>query len=235
MLTNLLEQCKKSYQLGASCFILTLAGSWALFLGARPSLANPVTLDFSFNPALAPGAAIPQSYGDIAGQLDMIYSSVAGPGSQVPCFDPGVYFWDADYSNLKDVAYGCDGGTAQVKLAPAPGYLVTLIGFDLGAWQQVDRPSQVAIYSGNISTPIFADPAPLTIAGSAAKHYVFSGPLFTSPEGYVIQFGPDGYNVGIDNLSFAVSPVPGPLPLFGVAASLGFSRVVKKRIKAAGK
>ena len=153
----------------------------------------------------------------------------------MPCFDPGVYFWDADYSNLRDVAYGCDGGTAQVKLAPAPGYVVTLISFDLGAWPQVDRPSQVAIYSGNIATLIFADPAPLTIAGSVAKHYVFSGPLFTSPDGYLIQFGPDGYNVGIDNLSFAVSPVPGPLPFFGVAASLGFSRVVKKRIKAAGK
>lgn len=235
MLTSVFNQCKKYYQLGFNHLITALAGSWALLLWAHPSFANPVTLDFSFNPALTPGMAIPQSYGDIAGQLDMTYSSVSSPGSQVPCFDPGVYFWDADYSNLRDVAYGCDGGTAQVKLAPAPGYVVSLIGFDLGAWPQVDRPSQVAIYSGNISTLIFSDPAPLTIGGSTAKQYAFSGPLFTSPDGYVIQFGPDGYNVGIDNLRFAVTPVPGPLPLVGVAASLGFSRAMKKRIKAAGK
>lgn len=235
MLANLLIQWVKYYRRWSNYLILSSAGSCVLFWGAHTSLANPVTLDFSFNPALAPGVAIPQSYGDIAGQLDMSYSSVESPGSQVPCFDSGFYFWDTDYSNLRDVGYGCDGGTAKVKLAPKPGYVVTLLGFDLGAWPRVDRPSQVAIYSGNISTLIFADPAPLTIAGSVAKQYVFSGPLFTSPDGYVIQFGPDGFNVGIDNLSFAVSPVPGPLPLFGVAASLGFSRILKKRINAAGK
>jgi len=227
------SQFKRYSRIKSNSLIGLFAASLALLSWADPSQAITI-LDFSFNPAFAPGDPIPQSYGDIAGQLDLSYSSVVSPGSQVPCFDSGVYFWDTNYSNLTDVAYGCNGGTTQVKLTPAPGHLVTLHGFDLGAWSQVDRPSQVAIYLDNTSNLIFEDPAPLTISGSMAKTYEFTGYQFTSQYAFVIQFGPDGHNVGIDNLGFSVEPVPvpGPLPVFSLVAALGFSRVMRQRIRA---
>ncbi|MEB3261209.1 MAG: hypothetical protein VKP63_11345 [Cyanobacteriota bacterium] len=131
-----------------------------------------------------------------------------------------------------DVAYACDGGTGQIKLLPLPGYQVTLQGFDLGAWPRVDRSSQVTVYAADLSTVVVLDPPPLTISGTLAKQYSFAGPQFTRLDGFAIQFGPDGFNVGMDNLRFDVSPVPGPLPLLGVAGLLAGSRNLRRRVNA---
>jgi len=204
----------------------------AILAAAVPSHATAVNLDFSFSPALSQNEPIPQSYGDIPGQIDLVYSSVSAPGSSTPCFDPQLRFWDVEYSNLLDVAYACNGGTGQIKLLPLPGYQVTLQGFDLGAWPRVDRSSQVTVFAADLSTVVVLDPPPLTISGTLAKQYSFAGPQFTRLDGFAIQYGPDGFNVGIDNLRFVVSPVPAPLPLLGVAGLFAGSRNLRRRVKA---
>jgi hypothetical protein len=235
-------QNKKSLLLAfaSPCLLLTA--------GALPSSAALTTLDFTqailetFPPGtgISNGSPVPQGYGDIPGQLDVVYSSVTSIGSSTTCGSGSdMRFWANNYSDLTDVAYGCSGGTAQVSLIPSAGYQVTLLGFDLGSWPNVTRNSQVGIYNADLASLIFSDPS-IVVSGTTATQYNFIGSQFTRSDGIQIQFGPDGYDVGIDNIRFDVSPtngrpqpssVPGPLPFLGVGAAFGISRKLRKRIE----
>lgn len=138
--------------------------------------------------------AIDQTYGDIAGQLDVAYSS----GGNQP-----MQFWSDQYSDLTNVAYGSGAG-ASVLLTPLSGYKVTLNGFDLGAWPLTNRTSQVTIRE--IGGGVLFSSGAITISGQTRSQ--FSG-SYTSASGIEINFGPDNFNVGIDNIDFTVNAVGG--------------------------
>lgn len=175
----------------------------ALGLGAS---AQATTLTFAGNVCDTVGNtcvnydSILQSYGDVAGQLDVQYDSDIN--------NPGVSpfrYWVDQYSGLFDVAFGEVGATVEIYLQPLSGYQVTLLGFDIGSYPNSDGLSQVTLLGGDGSA-IFST-GPTTIFGNAPTHFA---PGLTRTDGFRIQFGPDAFDVGIDNINFEVTPVPEP-------------------------
>lgn len=184
-------------------------------------------MDFS-GLGLSNGNLIPQNYGDQP-NLDVSYRSVASPGNTAEV-TPYLQYWSTAYSGLTDVAYGASGRTAEITLTPSVGYEVTLLGFDLGAWPNTDRQSQVNIYNLDYSQLLFST-GPITILGATPSNFSF--PNLTRNDGIKIQFGPDGFNVGIDNIEFTVSSttaVPEPITLLGAGTALGFGTFFKRKL-----
>jgi len=208
-----------------------LLGLLAIGLAAGPMAAQATVLTFDGNICDGGQACdvnvantLDQSYGDSAGvdvQYNYLIPSANVGVSPAPVGD-SLGWWDVEYSDLTNVAWGgTDGttGTAQIFLK-ALGGSVTLNGFDLGAWPNTDAVTQIFIIDATDNSVLFLASSALI---SGAVHSSFSGP-WTSTTGIAIQWGPDGYDVGIDNIDFTVAPVPEPgtLGLFGLGL-LGLS------------
>jgi len=159
--------------------------------------------------ACGKGGFINQAYGDSAG-ANVTYQ--ASPGSPT-----SMYFWADSYSGLENVAYGDVGNTPTILIVPTPGNTVTLSGFYIGSWPNVDRFSQVTVLDLAGGSPLVSAGS-ITILGAASTIFSINA---TSSAGFSIAFGPDGYNVGIDNVDFTTLAVPEPasmaLPLAGLA------------------
>ena len=198
---------------------LVLIGVW--------SPAHAILLTFDGNicgggQACTNSDFIDQSYGDVAGQVNVIYSNIAGGVQPVP----GLKFWDTQYNDLVNVAW-TDGGDpvaiAEIFLLPEPGHKVTLNGFDLGAFPNTTLGSQYTILDG--ASNVLASSGSLTIGTLSNEHSSFSFTNIMSEDGIRIQWGPSAFNVGIDNVDFDVIqitnsvPIPSTLLIFG----LGFA------------
>ncbi len=179
--------------------------------------AKAAVLDFSGSicggAACTNGQAIDQSYGDIAGQVDVVWdSNVLVAGAQ------NMLFWDTSYSNLTGIAYGAYNEASEIFFMPSAGTTVTLSNFALGA------------YFGNYTTAltildgldnILFDYGTVTLSQTTAS--VFSD-TYSSAAGIKLRFGPYGYVVGIDNIQYSTSvasPVPLPASALLLVAGLG--------------
>lgn len=160
---------------------------------------------------------INQAYGDSA-TVDLTYQSS-------PDATTSMFFWSTGYSGLSSVAYGDTGATPTILIVPKAGQVVTLVGFELGSWNNVDRGSQVTLVdladnsvvlsTGNI-TVLSATPSSFSVNASSSA-------------GFSIAFGPDGFNVGIDNIQFSTSPVPEPATTALWLAGLATAAVAARR------
>jgi hypothetical protein len=189
---------------------------FAFFLFCLSGAAGSVTLDFSnatcnggqaCQPTGGAGSMLDQSHGDIAGVLDVSYRALTTAGNG-PVFENFLRFWTTGYAGLTNVVWGAAGHSdyvSEIRLIPTAGNIVTLSGLQLGAWGGASTPSQVTIFDIAYN--------PLSASGSLA---VGAAPLtfqysLSSPTGLIIQWGPDGRNVAIDNIQFSVGP-PAPVP-----------------------
>jgi hypothetical protein len=164
--------------------------------------------------ACSNGTLVDQSYGDIAGQLDVQWDwdIASNIGSQ------NFRFWVDSYSDLTNVGWANSGATGEIFLAPLSGFQVTLNSFDLGAWPLTNRNTQVTILGGN--RDLLYSSGAITVLGSLRSTFT---PNLTRADGIRIQFGPDAYNVGIDNVSFDVSSTGAiPEPATWAMMILGF-------------
>jgi len=203
------------------------AGFLALSLNPLVSMAM-LTFDGSIctvNPC-GPGSTISQSYGDVPGQIDVIYDGdISAPSLQ------GLQFWGGP-SGMTNVATGVGNpATAEIFLQPVAGFQVMLLGFDLGVWGS----SQLASYTLLTGSGDELDSWAGTLSAGTPMH--FDG-LWTSADGIRIQFGPD-WNVAIDNIDFSVSadvgvaPVPLPAAIWMLGGALaGLYGLRRKRISA---
>lgn len=201
---------------------------------AIPAQANVLTFDGNIcngGSSCGNGSFIDQSYGDVPGQVDVVYRNVAGGGNPPP---PGLRFWTTDYNDLVNVAWtdGGDGAAiAEIFLSPEPGMQVTLNSFDLGAWPDTQRGSQYTIFDGAFNSLLSSGPLTIGIfPGNLHNHFT---PNLTSNNGIRIQWGPSAYNVGIDNVNFTVSPiqhstVPEPATGLLLAGGLGVLAVRRR-------
>jgi hypothetical protein len=185
-----------------------LVAGGTLAVGLRPALADVLTYDLTFNGAIcvtgvcANTSAISQSYGDVAGVVDVQYNS------NINAFTTGaagaeMRFWATGYSNLTNVAYGSLNGVSEIFLRPLNGRTVVLNSFDLGAWA-APQVGGLTIVDGSGSV-LFSE-ASITI-GSSSNHFTFDNISSTTGIGILVQ---NPNNVGIDNIQFIVH-TPGPI------------------------
>jgi len=168
------------------------------------------------NSACVFGTDIGGSYGSIPGQIDVSYASRVGAGNAAATHS-NLRFWDNFFGDLTNVAYAINDSAkvGEIALRPKAGFQVTLNSFDLAGWM-LGGNSQVTIYDGAFNV-LFSSG---TISVTGPGHTTFS-PGLTRSDGIVIQWGPDAWVVGIDNVNFSVSAVPEPSVFVMLAVGLG--------------
>jgi hypothetical protein len=196
-------------------FVALSTGTVLLLAASAPSAHATRILDFTF-PNLSNGSDIPDKYGDVKGALDMDFRCEDGSNAS---------YWSTDYSDLLGVAYGCSSYSTQITFKPQPGFTVTLLGFDFGAYSS-DRSSKVKISD---SATTFLDEDPIEVLLSQRTTYNLESLGIATDSNLTISFGPDSYNVGIDNIRFELTGVPAPLPLFGALGAFQWSRRLRSR------
>lgn len=213
----------------------------ALSLAALAPAAHAVTVTLDFSGAIcgATGTVacsnysdIGQTYGDIAGVLDVSHRSVvAATGATHEAF---LKYWNTGYSDLTGVAWGGNDQTgyySEMSFTPGAGQQVTLNGFDFGDYADRNYGSAVSIF--DLGGALLWSSGSFN-PGVTATHFE---PTVSSSSGLVLRWGPDGYDVGIDNIQLTVgtavtAPVPEPETWALMLAGLGVTGLVRRRRRA---
>ena len=200
-----------------------------VFAGMAAAPAHAVTTVLDFGPSSCAGGCsnnsnFDQSYGDQAG-LDISYRWLTGQGNSSVSSN-ALNYWD-QYGSLQGVAWGGTSsgfGVPEITfLLTQPGTsTLTLNGLDYAGYASINRPTSFRVYdldynllfnSGNVVAP-----------GIGSQSIAFGT---SSVSGLRLQWGPDGYDAGIDNLSFSLSNVvsPAPEPTTWLMMIFGFGMV----------
>ena len=225
--------------------VVPIALAVAALCGQSTLAAQTYTLDFGTGPTapslcsavgsgIGPatlcgdGIAFNQSYGDVAGVVDVAYTEVNQTGG-VPTSN-SLRWWSTNYNNLYGVLYS-QSSWAWIDLLPAAGKTLTLNSFLLGAWVNTTRNTNVAIFSIGSSTPLYSFVGPVGSGSGPAT--TFGGLNLSSSTGIRIEWRNDAFNVGIDDINFTVSGAASVVPEPGTWAlmitGLGMLGVVARR------
>lgn len=208
----------------------------ALAIAATPASAAQHVLDFSGaicgdgSEACGFGIPIAQSYGDVPGMFDVSYASLPGvEGSPAPdTLWPWTITEAGSYSGLANVAYARNADAiGRITLTPFAGVGLTLTALTFGSYNGVSRAS---------SLQIIADGVVVNGLGAfnvAAPPQVFALST-TAYNALVITWGPDAFNVGIDNVTFTSdvdggSTVPEPASWALLIAGFGLTGAAMRR------
>jgi len=209
--------------------VKTALTALALALAAGNVSAATLTFDGAIcGGTCGNGDAIDQTYGDISGQVDVIYDA-----SRNTTALENVFHWSTGYDILTSVAFGnFGGGGMSIVFAAATGYDILLTGFDIAPY--VGRTTDTLVQIIDLATNILLindTYTPLNIAGITS----YAG-TWTSTVGLQINLGPDVFDVGIDNIAYSAvlegtGPVPIPLPAIGlllIGALAGLGRLRRR-------
>ena len=173
---------------------------------ATPSAAASFLLDFGNTGCTFNGGEclIPQTYGDGAG-YDVSFQTVSAlTGQSVG----SLKYW-TEYGDLSGVLYAGNDATnffGELRVTAAAGYKVALQSFDF------------ATFANNTAQSPFAvlDLAGATLAAfTGSTNWPTHGHADVNTamlDGFVVRWGPDAYNVAIDNVRFSVSAPTGAVP-----------------------
>jgi PEP-CTERM motif len=180
------------------------------------------------------GAQIGENYGD-SSLVNVSYRSI-GTGSNTT--HASFLNWWNSYGDLSGVVWG-GGGTSgyisEIVIDPMAGYEISLVSLDMGSYSNALRTSQLSVFDASTGAAIYSSG---TVPVPASGHSDFDLNLAYEDGGVRIQWGPDGYNVGLDNITFDIReitstsvPEPGTLALFGAGlAAFGLLRRRKASI-----
>ena len=169
---------------------------------------------------------IDQSYGDATG-VDVTWG--AADSTMI------MRYWSNDYSDLMHVGYAGDDANSvgEIRIAATGGSTIRLNGFDLGNYGGECYDDEGGYGPCETSWSIFDLGGALL---DSSENFIVDLMThtsvdvdFSSADGFLIQFGPDGYYMGIDNIAFDVVdasvPEPASIALLGLGlVGLGFSR-----------
>lgn len=204
-----------------------------LTLAAAPAQAAITTLDFggdicgpSGTQSCGNGSQYGQGYGDGTG-VDVSYRSVdVATGAT---FEPYLKFWDQGYGDLQRVVWGGSGPTgqfAEITFTALAGYELRLLGFDAGCYLNrascQSFPFSISeIGGGEVASGTNVPPA----GGHASQAFSFG----YSQAGYILRWGPDAYDGGLDNIRFDVRAITAgngvPEPATWALMILGFGAI----------
>ena len=172
----------------------------------------------------ANGSPIQQSYGDIAGVLDVQYQA---PRATSPT---SLYWWDSSYNNLYGVlwAQGSDASSqARITFLPvAAGSELTLNSFVLGAWPLTTRSTRLTITEVDTGTLLYSFSGAVGNSNISATTFT---PRVSSRLGLQLTWQDSAYNVGIDNIHLSVTPVPEAGSVAMALAGLGVTSLAWMR------
>jgi len=186
--------------------LLIAATALAGVAAASPAAAVGTVLDFNgdactIGPTCISGSEIAQSYGDGVG-VDVSYETriFTGQASDLP-----LRYWDVGYGDLQGVVWGGTNQTdyfSRITLTALPGYEISLRSFDIATFSSLSDESPVLIESlggTNILASVIDTQSPTHNFVAVNSGY------FT--DGIVLNWGPDGFNVGLDNIAFDVRAI----------------------------
>jgi hypothetical protein len=217
----------KSSLLLAPLLLACAASSHALTVdfgtGPSPTICTAAANGTGPLIACGNGSYLSQSYGDVAGLVDVDFSAprLAAPTS--------LRWWDLSYNNLQGVAWA-DSSDANslariVIKALDPTATVTLQSFDLGAYPSTTRNTNINVYAIGGGAPLY------TFSGAVGNSTISATsftPNISVVGGLWLEWADSAYNVGIDNIRYTISAVPEPtaavLMLAGVAGLLMLRR-----------
>lgn len=133
--------------------------------------------------------------------------------------------WVGAYSG-RDAAY-CGGTDCTLDLLANAGATVTLDSFWLGGWPNTDRQIAWSVIDLATGTVVAADaPTGINVSGTTGLTVNVGA---SSATGLRILFGPDGFNGGINDITFSATPVPEPGAWALWLAGLGGVALVVRR------
>lgn len=159
----------------------------------------------------ANGLSILQSYGDVPGVVDVSYSA---PRASTGTNPVGLNWWSSGYNNLYGVLFatGSDANSlARIELQVLQlGQVLNLRHFDLGAFPSTTRETDVTITDLTTGTVLksFNNFMAGNQQSNTASSFDFTD--VSSTTGIRIEFADTALNVGIDNITYDIAPIPEP-------------------------
>lgn len=193
-----------------------------VLITAQPSQAAE-TIDFE-NTGCKTGSTsfceIPDTYGDTQ-RIDVSYASInilTGARSE------GLYRYGVGYGDLNGVIFGGRNRTeyaSEIRLEAKNGFELSLLDFDFASF--ANRSPMTPIVISDLAGNIISEGVRST-GGSNHSNYTVNSPF---GDGVVIRWGPDGYEVGLDNIRYEAGEITGAVPEPGTWAMmiLGFGAV----------
>jgi hypothetical protein len=174
------------------------------------------TLDFSGNicgvagnELCGNGSEIGQNYGDGPG-VDVSYRSY-NVGTNVTS-EAFLKHWADSYGDLLNVVWGGSGPDtfgAEITFTALAGYELRILGFDAGCYLNrascQSFPFTISEIGGGV---VASDNATPPLGGRDS----FTFNMAYSSSGYVLRWGPDAFNGGLDNIAFDVRQIAGAVP-----------------------
>ena len=208
--------------------VLIAAAALAGAIAASPASAAVTVLDFSG--AICVGGpcgnsgTIQTTYGDGPG-VDVGYGAFTYPAGAPS--STALSYWGLGYGDLDGVTWGgsnMTGYSSRITLTALPGFEISLLSFDIATYQNASSHSPVNVESLGGTGILAIDVGTLfpTHNNVAVNSGYFS-------DGIALNWGPDGYNVGLDNITFDVRALPGnggvPEPATWAMLIAGFGAV----------
>jgi hypothetical protein len=161
-----------------------------------------------------------QSYGDVAGVVDVNYLA--------PRIATSLVWGSSGYNDLNAVLWaegGDNNSQARIEILPLNGGAVTLTHFDIGAFYFATGHTTVNVFEAGTSTLLYTFTGTV---GAPPTHSSFDLNV-SSSVGLWLEWQDSAYNVGIDNVTFTVGAVPEPATGAMLIAGLAACAAVARR------